>query len=46
LLSHADDLILAATTFSGIPAFVELIDTDATARLQDPLKTRLQELVR
>jgi hypothetical protein len=42
----ADDLILAATTFSGIPAFIELIDTDAAARLEDPLKTRLQELVR
>jgi len=42
----ADDLILAATTFSGIPAFIELIDTDAASRLQDPLKTRLQELVR
>jgi hypothetical protein len=42
----ADDLILAATTFSGVPAFVELIDTDAAADLQDPLKTRLQELVR
>jgi len=26
--------------------FIELIDTDATSRLQDPLKTRLQELVR
>lgn len=42
----ADDLILAATTFSGIPAFIELIDTDAASRLPDPLKTRLQELVR
>jgi len=42
----ADDLILAATSFSGIPAFIELIDTDAASRLQDPLKTRLQELVR
>jgi hypothetical protein len=41
-----DDLILAATSFSGIPAFIELIDTDAASRLQDPLKTRLQELVR
>ena len=40
-----DDLILAATGFSGIPAFVELVDTDAVSRLQDPLKTRLQELV-
>jgi len=41
-----DDLILAATGFSGIPAFIELIDTDAASRLQDPLKARLQELVR
>jgi hypothetical protein len=41
-----DDLILAATSFSGIPAFIELVDTDAASRLQDPLKTRLQELVR
>ena len=41
-----DDLILAATSFSGIPAFIELIETAAAAGLQDPLKTRLQELVR
>ena len=41
-----DDLILSATTFSGVAAFVELIDVDALGRLQDPLKTRLQELVR
>ena len=41
-----DDLILAATSFSGIPAFIELVDTDAAARLQDALKARLQELVR
>jgi len=41
-----DDLILAATGFSGIPAFIELVDTDAATKLQDPLKTRLQELVR
>ncbi len=42
----ADDLILAATSFSGIPAFVELIDVEGLSRLQDPLKARLQELVR
>ena len=41
-----DELILAATGFSGIPAFIELVDTDAAARLQDALTTRLQELVR
>jgi hypothetical protein len=37
---------MAATSFSGIPGFIELIDTDATARLADPLKTQLQEVVR
>ena len=42
----ADDLILSATTFSGVSAFVELIDVDALSRLQDPLRARLQELVR
>jgi hypothetical protein len=41
-----DDLILAATSFSGIAAFIELVDTDAAAKLPDPLKTRLQEVVR
>jgi hypothetical protein len=41
----ADDLILAATSFSGIPAFIELVDTDALAHLQDPLKVRLAELL-
>ena len=42
----ADDLILSATTFSGIPAFIELIDIDALPHLQDPLKARLEELLR
>lgn len=41
-----DDLILAATSFSGIAAFIELVDTDAAANLPDPLKARLQEVVR
>lgn len=38
----ADDLILAATSFSGIAAFIELIDPDAVATLQDPLRSRLE----
>jgi hypothetical protein len=42
----ADDLILAATTFSGVPAFIELVEVDAISRMQDPLKVRMQELVR
>lgn len=41
-----DDLILAATNFSGIPAFIELIDIDALPRLQDPLRARLEERLR
>jgi hypothetical protein len=41
-----DDLIMAATSFSGIPAFIELVDTEAAANLPDPLKARLQEVVR
>ena len=42
----ADDLIRAATNFSGIPAFIELIDIDALARLKDPLRTRIEEHLR
>jgi len=45
-LRPADDLILAATSFSGVPAFVEVIDIDALANLRDPLKTRIAELIR
>jgi hypothetical protein len=41
-----DDLIMAATSFLGIPAFIELVDTEAAANLPDPLKARLQEVVR
>jgi hypothetical protein len=42
----ADDLILSATSFSGVPAFIELIDLDAFARLEDPLRTRVEQLLR
>jgi hypothetical protein len=42
----SDDLILAATEFSGIPAFIELIDVAAVRDIADPLKTRIDELVR
>ena len=41
-----DDLVLAATSFSGVPAFIELIDIDAIAHMQDPLKARLEERLR
>ena len=42
----SDDLILAATEFSGIPAFIELIDVAAVRDIADPLKTKIDELVR
>ena len=42
----ADDLILAATEFSGVPAFIELIDTDAVGELPDPLKQRVLSLLK
>jgi hypothetical protein len=42
----SDDLILEATAFSGIPAFIELIDVAAVGDIADPLKARVDELVR
>jgi hypothetical protein len=41
----ADELILSATNFSGVPAFIELIDIDALPDLQDPLKARIEDLL-
>ena len=37
-----DELILNATDFSGVPAFIELLDIDAVHALQGPLKTRVK----
>jgi hypothetical protein len=42
----ADSLVLAATRLSGIPAFIELIDLDAVHTLTDPLKLRIEEMLR
>ncbi len=42
----ADNLILMATRFSGVSNFVELIDIDAVHALEDPLKPRIEELLR
>jgi hypothetical protein len=42
----ADDLILAATGLSGVPAFIEVVDPDAISQVQDPLKARIAELLR
>lgn len=42
----ADDLITAATAFSGIPAFIELLDLEAVQDSKDALKERLVELLK
>ncbi len=41
----ADDLISAATAFSGVPAFVELIDVEASKSPRDLLRERIEQLV-
>jgi hypothetical protein len=41
----ADDLISAATAFSGVPAFVELLDIEASKSPRDLLKERIEQLV-
>ena len=38
-----DSLLLKATRFSGVPAFIELIDLDSIQTLQDPLRLRLEQ---
>jgi hypothetical protein len=42
----ADELILMATRFSGVPAFIELVDVDSVPALEDPLKERIEQLLR
>ena len=39
-----DDLIIAATAFSGIPAFIELVDSQSIAQPKDGLKEKLEAL--
>ena len=41
----ADDLISAATAFSGVPAFVELLDVEASKNPRDLLKQRIEQLL-
>ncbi len=40
-----DELILAATEFSGVPAFIELVDMEAVGAMRDPLKERIETLM-
>jgi len=41
-----DELVLMATAFSGVPAFIELIDPAAVRDWPDPLRQRLEEILR
>lgn len=41
----ADDLISAATAFSGVSAFVELLDIEASKSPRDLLKERIEQLL-
>jgi hypothetical protein len=41
-----DDILLAATRLSGVPAFVELIDFDSVSKLEDRLKSKIEEKIR
>ena len=41
----ADDLIQSATAFSGVPAFIEVLDLEAVKSPRDALKEKLDELL-
>ena len=41
----SDELILAATEFSGVPAFIELVDLQAVETMRDPLKQHIEALM-
>lgn len=41
-----DELILAATAFSGVPAFIELVDLAAARNPRNPLQDKLAQLLR
>jgi hypothetical protein len=45
-LRPTDDLIQAATAFSGVPAFIELADLNAMKNPRDLLNEKLEELTR
>lgn len=40
-----DELIETATRFSGVPAFIELIDQEAVPHLRDPLRDRIEAIL-
>ncbi len=40
-----DKLILSATRFSGVPAFIELVETAAVGEVVDPFRSGVEELL-
>lgn len=42
LFRPPDDLILTAAGFSGVNAFIELVDKDAVSKLKDPLREEIE----
>ena len=42
----ADDLIQAATAFSGVPAFIELLHVESLRLPKDPLQARIEALLK
>lgn len=40
-----DELIKTATRFSGVPAFIELVDQEAVQHLRDPLRERIEAIL-
>jgi len=40
-----DDLLLTAIRLSGVASFIELIDTDAVKRMEDPLRQQIEGLL-
>jgi hypothetical protein len=41
----SDDVIREATGFSGVPAFIELLDIEAIRQLRDPLREQIDRLL-
>jgi hypothetical protein len=41
----ADDVVLQATKFSGVPAFIEVVDTEAVKSLDDPIRAKIEEIL-
>ena len=40
-----DSLILKATSLSGVPAFIELVDIEAVRAMKDPTMEQLAKIV-